>query len=332
MLKAAIIGLGDISFVHLNAVRENAGIKLAAVCDIDETRAQLAPGVPFYTDYKEMISQEKPDCVHICLPHFLHYPVAKDAAATGCNIFVEKPAAMNTAETRELIKLEKEYGVRICVCMQNRYNPTSKALLAELRDGGYGRIAGIRGVVAWSRSKEYYTAKPWRGRMAQAGGGCMISQAIHTIDLMQYFAGSPAAYVRGSVSQLLDYGLDIEDTANASILFQSGAKGFFSATVANYEDQSVCIDVKCERASFRIDSGKLFRTDTDEPVLLAEDAPPEHAKKYFGSSHSLLIKQFYEALENKSGEYVEPVETLECIRIIEAIRKSSETCETITLH
>lgn len=330
MLKAAIIGLGDISFVHLNAVKENAEIELSAVCDTDESRSQQAPEVPFYTDYREMLEREKPDCVHICLPHFLHYPVAKDVAATGCNIFVEKPAAINTAETLEMIKLEKEYGIHICVCMQNRYNPTSKALLAQLREGGHGRITGIRGVVAWSRSKEYYDSKPWRGKMALAGGGCMISQAIHTIDLMHYFAGSPVVSVRGSIAQLLDYGLDIEDTANASILFGSGAKGFFSATVANYENQSVCIDVKCEGASFRIDSGKLFRTDTAEPVLLAEDAPPEHTKKYFGSSHSLLIKQFYAALENKSWEYVTPAETLECMRIIDAVRKSSEACETVT--
>ena len=93
MKKAAVIGLGDISPIHLAAIAGNPDIELCAVCDIDPEAGQRAPeGVPFYTDYEEMLREAKPDCVHVCLPHYLHYPVSKYFAEHGVNVFCEKPA------------------------------------------------------------------------------------------------------------------------------------------------------------------------------------------------------------------------------------------------
>ena len=227
MLKAAIIGLGDISQVHMAAIaalREKA--VFAAGCDTDESRkAGLPPGTAFFTDYKEMIKQEKPDVVHICLPHYLHYPVARDAAELGCNVFAEKPLALNYRDGLEYAKLEEANHVKICICLQNRRNETSEKLLEILQSGEAGPITGIHGAVAWKRAKAYYDAKPGRGVMARAGGGCMINQALHTMDLMYYFAGSPIKSVRGSISQILDYGIEVEDTAAARIEFENNAIG-----------------------------------------------------------------------------------------------------------
>ncbi|MDR3302899.1 MAG: Gfo/Idh/MocA family oxidoreductase [Treponema sp.] len=168
--------------------------RLIAGCDSDEQRrATLPADTAFYTDYRELLAHEKPDVVHICLPHYLHYPVARAVAESGCNIFAEKPLALTFAEGLEYAKLEKKHGVKIGVCLQNRLNPTSERLVEILADGAYGAVTGVRGVVAWKRSKAYYDAKPWRGTMAQGGGGNMINQALHTLDLMQYFAHSRIA-------------------------------------------------------------------------------------------------------------------------------------------
>ena len=99
MKKAAIIGLGDISGIHIGAIRQNPEITLAAVCDIDEAAKERAPeNVPFYTDVREMIERERPDVVHVCLPHYLHVPVSCEAAEMGVHVFCEKPVAMNTKE------------------------------------------------------------------------------------------------------------------------------------------------------------------------------------------------------------------------------------------
>ncbi|MDR1539215.1 MAG: Gfo/Idh/MocA family oxidoreductase [Clostridiales bacterium] len=323
-MRSAVIGLGDIAPTHLSAIEKNERIQLAAVCDIDETRRHIAPGAPFYLDYREMLEKEKLDCVHICLPHWLHYPVALDAAKAGCNIFAEKPLALNTAQALKFLELEREFGVRVCICFQNRRNPTTEFLLKELRSNKHGALTGIYGNVAWNRSKQYYSDKPWRGIFEKSGGGCMINQAIHTMDLMQYLAGSPIESIKGSISNILDYGLDVEDSAMASITFKSGAKGLFISSVANYEDLSVSINVECEKASFYINDGRLYRKG-EQDLLLACDSVESAGKRYYGGSHAKLIAEFYEALERGEGDCITARDALVSIQMIDAVRESSST-------
>jgi predicted dehydrogenase len=155
MINSAVIGLGVIGKVHISAIATLNKAQLVAVCDTDPAKKDLAPeGVDFYTDYEELLRKEKIKVAHICLPHFLHYPVAKKIAEAGVNIFAEKPLAMNGKEGEEFCKLEKEHNVKICLCLQNRLNTTTETLYAILRKGEYGKVLGGHGSVAWHRSKE----------------------------------------------------------------------------------------------------------------------------------------------------------------------------------
>jgi predicted dehydrogenase len=335
MIQAAIIGLGVISKAHISAIESLNNARLIAACDTEPSKNSLLPaGTAFYTDYEEMFRREKPDVVHICLPHFLHYPVAKKAAGAGFNVFAEKPLAMNGAEAAEYVKLEKDWGVKICLCLQNRLNATSETLRQLLQGGEYGRVTGVRGSVAWYRSKEYYEAGPWRGIMAQAGGGCMINQAIHTMDLMQYFAGSPILSVKGTLGQVLDYGIEVEDTATGHIVFENGAIGLFTASVANYADENVEISVRCEKGEFVLRDKKLFLRgtgpgDKEEDRVLASDSTSFVGKSVYGNSHAKLIGKFYQAIEAGEGWYIHPEEGLPSLLMIDAIRESSRTGKTV---
>ncbi|MDR0554080.1 MAG: Gfo/Idh/MocA family oxidoreductase [Treponema sp.] len=330
MIKAAIIGLGVIGEVHLSVITSLENARLIAVCDTDKAKQKkIPPGTLFYSSVEEFLQREKPDVVHICLPHYLHYPVAQKIAEAGFNIFTEKPLALNAAEGREYCGLEKRYGVKICLCLQNRLNNTTEVLYNLLRSGEYGEVTGIRGSVAWYRSKAYYEAGPWRGVMAQSGGGCMINQAIHTLDLMRYFAGSPVKSVKGNIGQILDYGLEVEDTASARINFENGAAGLFTASVANFADESVEINVRCEKAGFVLRDQKLFKVENGGEALLASDSDAYAGKKVYGNSHGKLIDQFYRALETGEGSWIHPEEGMPSLRIIDAIRKSSSTGETV---
>ncbi|GHT95218.1 oxidoreductase [Spirochaetia bacterium] len=330
MLKAAIVGLGDISAVHLAAIGTIDGVTLAAGCDTDEgRRSVLPPGAAFYTGYQEMVRQEKPDVVHICLPHYLHYPVARELAAMGCNLFAEKPLALTYRDGLEYAQLEQAHGVKICICLQNRLNATSEKLLECLASGEAGAVTGIRGVVAWKRAKAYYDAKPWRGVMKLAGGGCMINQALHTLDLMQYFARSPVRSVRGTIAQILDYGIDVEDTATARIEFANGVTGLFTASVANSRDAAVEIDVSSEKAVYTIQNQTLYRRDSEGEQVLASDDTPGVGKAVYGNSHQKLIARFYRVLETGSGEYIHPGDALAVTRLIDTIRESSDTGKSI---
>ncbi|GHV54195.1 oxidoreductase [Spirochaetia bacterium] len=333
MLKTVIIGLGDISPVHIAAITSlQDKAVLAAGCDTDEGRkASLPPGTAFYADYKEMLRQEKPDVVHICLPHYLHYQAARDAAEAGCNVFAEKPLALNYRDGLEYAKLEAANQVKICICLQNRRNKTSEKLMELLKSGEAGPISGIHGTVAWKRSKAYYDAKSWRGIMSLAGGGCMINQALHTMDLMYYFAGSPIKSVKGTIAQILDYGIEVEDTAAARIEFENGVTGLFTGSVANSRDEAVEIEVSCEKATFTIRNQTLYRRDQGGETILARDDVPALAvgKAVYGNSHQKLIAQFYQVLQTGSGDYIRPQDALMVTRFIDAVRESSETGKTI---
>ena len=332
MIRTAVIGLGVIGGVHISAIRSMKNAVLAAACDIDASKKDIIPvGVNFYKDIDELILKEKLDAAHICLPHFLHYPAAKKLAEAGINIFTEKPLALNAEEGEKFCELEKKHKVKICLCLQNRLNTTTEALFRLLQSGEYGKVTGIHGSVAWYRSKEYYEAGPWRGIMAESGGGCMINQAIHTLDLMQYFAQSPAVSVKGNISQVLDYNLEVEDTASARIEFENGAVGFFSASIANYKDEAVNISIRCEKGEFLMSDDKLFIVNSGKQELLAVNTGEYAGKQVYGSSHAVLIERFYDALEGKDSAYIHAEEGLASLRLIDAIRRSSESGKTVAV-
>lgn len=327
MKKAAVIGLGDISIIHLMAIQDNPEITLAAVCDIDEEKRSAAPeGVPFYTDYKEMIEKEKPDVVHVCLPHYLHVPVSKEAALMGVHVFSEKPMALNTEQAMEFVEFEKEHPeVHLGICLQNRFNE-SVEMLKKIIDGGeYGNVLGAKGLVPWFRPKAYYDVKPWRGKWETAGGGCMINQSVHTLDLLYFLCGD-IKELKASVSQILDYGIEVEDTVAANLTFENGARGLFMATNANYRNESVQISVQMEKGEFLIMDNTLYHILPDgTKEKLEEDAKLAGPKFYYGASHGKLIGQFYKAIEEDSQNYLHVKDALMSIRLIDAIHKSGRT-------
>lgn len=325
MKRAAIIGFGTIAPVHLAAIRSNPEIELCAVCDTNEAvRASVPEGVPFYTDYKALCEVKKPDCVHICLPHYLHYPVSKYFAEQGVHVFCEKPVALTPDEAREFAALEAAHpGLKIGICLQNRRNETTEMLKKLLDSGEYGRVIGCRGFVPWQRTKEYYEEQPWRGQMQYAGGGCMINQSVHTLDLLYYLCGD-ITRLHATVNQLLEYGIEVEDTVVARLEFSCGASGVFFATNANYTNESVQIRVATEKAVFHIEDDVLVRILPDgSREKLCENEKMPGAKFYFGASHAKLVAEFYRAIEQDTDDYIHVRDAVMSIRLIDAICRSS---------
>ncbi len=324
MKRAAVIGLGDISSIHMMCIQNNPDITLAAVCDTDEKRREQAPeGVPFYTDYCDMISNENPDVVHVCLPHNLHVPVSISAAEMGTHVLCEKPVALNAIEGKAFADFEESHpDIHIGICLQNRFNESVKVLKAIIDSGKYGKVCGAKGIVPWARSRDYYDSKPWRGKWNTAGGGCMINQSVHTLDLL-YYLGGPVAGVKASVSQLLNYGIEVEDTVSANLFYKNGSHGLFMATNANYKNESIQISIQLEQAEFAIIENVLYQMRPDgDRERLAEDAKLAGTKFYYGASHGILIDKFYESIEKDDQEYLHVKDALMSICLIDSIQKS----------
>lgn len=328
MMKAAIVGFGTISIVHIDAIASNPGMELVAICDINEELAAKVPaGVKFYTDYKKMCEEVKPDVVHNLLPHYLHYPVTKELVEMGFNVFCEKPIALNSKEAEQFCALEKAHPeVKIGVCLQNRMNETTEALKEIIESGEYGKIIGIRGFVPWRRGKEYYDAQPWRGKWKYAGGGSMINQSLHTLDLL-YFLGGDIERLHAVVGQTNEYHqVEVEGDVIARLEFANGANGLFFATNNNWTNESVQIRVAMEKGIFHIEDNTLCRIEKDGTRTLVCKAPKlEGIKFYYGASHTRLIARFYEAVKNNTDDYIHISEGAMIVKLMDSIFRSSNT-------
>lgn len=332
MHRAGVIGLGDIAQIHVPLLQRMEHVELVAVCDIDEQKKDEVKNAAFYTSYEEMIEKEDLDVVHICLPHYLHYPVSKYCAEHGLHVLQEKPLALSYQEACAAAVLEANTSTKLCLCLQNRMNASFQKMQEMIRSGMYGTITGIKGIVAWARPKGYYTIKPWRGTWEFAGGGVMINQSIHTLDLMQMIGGEITS-IKGSVSNLLDYDIEVEDTATAAIQFASGVRGWFVATNANSDNDSVVVEVHLEKAILTIQDSKLYiKEGNGDAQEIVEDAVLDGPKSYYGAGHSIVFEDFYQAIEQDNEAYIHLREGVASMKMIDAIQRSSKLNRTVKME
>ena len=280
MLKIAIIGLGTVSSVHYQGIQESRNGQLVAVCDTDESCRTIYEGIPFYTDVEEMLANEDLDIVHICLPHYLHYPITKLCIEHGVHVLQEKPLSLSYEEGLRTAELAKNYPSKIAICFQNRYNASVQGLMTALKEEDHGAIIAVKGLVAWHRPNQYYIDKPWRGKWETAGGGTIINQAIHTLDLMQMVGGELLS-CKASLSNITDYDMEVEDTAVANFTFQDDVSGFYMSTNAYGTNSSVELEVTTEKATYIIKNYQLFKIDLEGNLtVLAKDDQTIGTKSY----------------------------------------------------
>ena len=323
---AAVIGCGDVSAVHFEALAKLDGATLVAVCDSDPERlaaAVAARGVPGFADHLSMIEAVRPDVVHICTPHDQHASVAADCLERGVNVIVEKPLAHTLAEGRRLVDVASAGSAKIAVCFQNRYNATSQAMSALLSSGELGAVMGASATVMWQRSAEYYRDRPWRGTWAGGGGGLMMNQAIHTVDLLQWLVGDVVAVSGNASTRFLGGTIEVEDTTEFVAEHANGARSAFYATLANASNAPVTLEVVTEKAvlSLRGDLTVAHRDGRTE--VIPERRSGSGGRSYWGVSHELLINDFYGRLSETEPFWISPAEAEKSLRIVKDIYRQS---------
>lgn len=329
-MNIGLIGCGSIAQVHTKCIAAIGGDRrLTAVSDcVDERAAVMAKeyGAAAYRDWREMLEREPLDMVHICTPHHLHTPMAAAALKKGIPVFMEKPPVISREQFDEL-KSALLSGGRLAVCFQNRLNPSVQYVKTLLREGRFGRIIGMRGFVTWCRKAAYYAESPWRGSRETEGGGALINQGIHTLDLMQYLAECPpvgADAFQGNF-HLADQ-IEVEDTLAAYIRYPD-AQAVLYVTTAYTADAAPMIELHCEEGHIRIedDGVRILRNDGSQEDMRFP-AAEGLGKKYWGSAHQDAIEGFYRSVENKTP-YLLDFDNVEdtvklMLRIYEAARSS----------
>lgn len=323
MLRVAVIGLGTVSIVHLRGIIQSDMAELVAVCDIDPSKSTIAGDTPFYTDYQEMLDHEELDVVHVCLPHYLHDTVTLEVAKRGIHVLCEKPVTVNYQRSQALVDDLKALnnGAKVAICFQNRLNASVIELKRILQEEDKTDIVAVKGLVAWYRGEEYYEEKPWRGTIEEAGSGTIINQSIHTLDLLHYVIDDQWVDVRASVHNILDYDIEVEDSANANFTFEKGAHGLFYATNAYYGNDSVELQVVTKQSRYTIKDNKLYN---DEWQCLAEDAKLPDSKIYYGPGHQDCMEQFYKAVNEDTNDYCSVADALPTMEMIDAMKRSSK--------
>lgn len=299
--RVGVVGCGGIAQVHGAVLQELPGVELAACADIRPERAQAFAetfgGVP-YPSLEDMLEKEGLNCLHICTPHYLHTPMAKLAAERGIHVFTEKPPVMNRAQWEEFQALEQA-PVRVGVCFQNRYNQSVHLLKEVLASGEAGKVLGARAFVTWHREAPYYTESGWRGSLETEGGGVLINQSIHTLDLLVQFLGRAKGVEATMANHHLKGVIEVEDTLEAYLDFE-GAHALFYATTAHCADSPVLVELTCENVTLRMEEQEValsWKDGTKEHFSLAQPKSSATGKAYWGASHGLCIGDFYHCLE-----------------------------------
>ncbi len=326
MTTAAVVGIGDISALHLDALRANPAIELVGVCDLHPERAEAAGrafSVPFFTDHRELLRAVAPQVVHITTPHDQHVPVALDALDAGAHVLTEKPIGQSVAAGRRLVERCAASDRKVGVVFQNRYNPTAVAIREVLTSGALGPIAGARAAVWWFRPSTYYTAAPWRSRWDTAGGGVLINQAIHTLDLLVWFLGVPAA-VKGVAATLALPGvIEVEDTATIVIDHDSGVRSTLFATNGHHTNADVELEVTGRDGSVRLVGGEAWLTDGSGTRRIATDAQAGGERSYWGKGHALLIDDFHARLDDPEPFWIGPADGLVPLQVLREVYRQS---------
>ena len=327
-LRVAVAGCGDISAVHLAAIGDSPDAELVAVCDPDTDRLDktaTAVGVPGYTDHLTMLDEARPDVVHVCTPHATHADIAVDALERGIHVLTEKPLAASREGAARIADAAARSAARLGVCFQNRYNTTARRAKDILDSGELGAVRGAWATVFWHRPPEYYRARPWRGTWDGGGGGLLMNQAIHTVDLLQWLLGDVVDMAGAAGTRVLGDVIDVEDTADLVLTHAAGARSVMFATLAHLANEPVSIEISAERGRLSLSVDLVISRADGSREVVTEDAAATGGRDYWGGAHVRLIQDFYRTIDAPGSFWIDADEARKSLEIIQRVYDASYT-------
>jgi UDP-N-acetyl-2-amino-2-deoxyglucuronate dehydrogenase len=339
-----IIGCGNISPFHAQAIQLIPRAQLLAFYDEIPARAEkLAQQfqVAWYSELEEFLRRPDIQVVNICTPSGTHSELGIKAARAGKHVVVEKPIDVTLDRAKALVAACDQAGVRLAAIFQSRFLPAVQILKKAIDRGRLGQLIMGDAYIKWYRTREYYESTKWRGTWALDGGGALMNQSIHTIDLLQYLVG-PVASVFGFAERKLHARIEAEDTAAAVLKFKNGAIGVIEGTTSLYPGFSRRVEVHGEKGSVVLDGNditvwKLQDTGEEEEELsrlterdISNASADPLALDVAG--HRRQIEDLVEALENNCEPAISGREGLKAIEIILAIYQSAREKRLVELQ
>ena len=293
-MKVGIIGIGAIAQLHIPALL-NAEQEIVALCDINIDRCYRAVEKfnlksNCYSDYKKMIEEERLDVVHICTPHHLHAEMICFALGRDVNVLCEKPIAISFSQLEEIKTAVNNSSAQLGVCQQNRFKASMKYVKDFFKDK---EITSATGYLCWQRDRKYYESEAWRGKKAEEGGGVVINQALHTLDLLQWFCGMPVSVIGHTACDTLKEVIDVEETAFGIFNLANGGRFILSATNSNTTSFPIIIMLHSKSDNVVIVDDNII---INGQFVTQSDGLPLFGKEVWGVGHIILINEYYSAL------------------------------------
>lgn len=319
--RVALIGCGAIAPNHLRAIID-CDQELCALCDINTDHAEALKkrfdlgDVPIYKSYVDMLETEKPDSVHICTPHYLHAEMVCETLSRNVHVLCEKPLCISYSELDKIEKAVAASNAVLGVCHQNRYEDNMLILHDLAKDG----IIGGVGYMLWKRDADYYASAEWRGTNDMEGGGVLINQALHTLDLLTWVCGMPKYVTAHTTCDSLKDVIEVEDTAFMRFELPNGTPLNFFATNACGADFNPRLEVKLADNRRVNASNKIITVDNE--VLNHKAKEIYSGKAVWGAGHTKLIADFYQKIGNGEKFELGFEEASKVIRLILATYRS----------
>jgi predicted dehydrogenase len=347
MLGFAIVGCGMIARFHARALAEVPGAKLLALVSRHPANAQAlmeAVGCPceVYTDLKPVLGRRDIHVVIVTTPSGAHLEPALAAAEAGKHVVVEKPLEITLERCDRIIDACDHRRVKLCTIFPSRFGDANQALKRAVDAGRFGRLTLGETTCKWWRPQTYYDEGGWKGTKALDGGGALMNQAIHNVDLLSWMMG-PVTHIAGFTAKLAHERIEVEDTAVACLHFANGALGVIQAATSAHPGLPKTIAVHGDRGTVVIEQDDVLRWELT-PETAEDQAIKERFAQKTGASggssnpaaishvgHARQLVDFVRSIETNTEPLVDGREGRKAVEIILGIYRSAETGRTVEL-
>jgi predicted dehydrogenase len=350
--RVAIIGIGAIADLIAAELAAIPGVRLVAgSCRTEAKGRRFAErfGATWYASTDEMLDGEKPDVAVVTTPSAMHLEPVLAAAARKIHVICEKPLEISGERVAQMIHAARRAGIRLGALFPQRYNSVNRLLFDTAAAGRFGSLAGVFASVPWWRDDEYYAPNRWQGKAALDGGGALMNQAIHTVDLMQWITAATMSDLRPDENPVAEVFaltarrghdpalLEVEDTAVVTMKFRNGALGQLIAATSMYPGCQRRLHIAGRDGTAEVFEDQLltfqFRTELSGDALARRDhgQPTTHGggasapMALSGENHRRNLQDFFTALAEDRDPALNGVEAAKAVNIITACYESAAT-------
>lgn len=337
-IRFGLIGCGRVSPRHVQSIAELEHARLVAVADVIASRAERVAKeqhAEAYTDYRRMLERKDIDVINICTPSGMHAQMTIEALQAGKHVIVEKPMALNLHDADQMIATAKATGKKLCVVLQNRYNPPMLDLRRVVDEHRLGKLLLGNATVRWYRPQEYYE-DGWHGTWAM-DGGALMNQSIHHIDALQWLMGEVASVF--AYTATLAHKMQAEDIGVATIRFVSGALGVVEGSTVTYpENLEGSVALFGERGSVKVGGTALNRKvfwkiegelEHERELLTRDQVDPPSV---YGFSHKAVIADMLDALEHNREPRTNGPVARKSVALVLAMYESARTGKPVDMR